>query len=82
MKFPETIQIPLDVWTEKIMDWVLMSFAGFFDALGMAILQFMIVVETFFLWLPWWRPVSPRPLTGQRLLQSDGPPASDGHIDQ
>ncbi len=53
MKFPETIQIPLDVWTEKFMDWVLINFGGFFDALGAAILKFMLVVERFFLWLPW-----------------------------
>jgi glycine betaine/proline transport system permease protein len=53
MKFPETIRIPLDVWTDKAMDWVLVTFAGFFDALGSGILQFMLVVEKFFLWLPW-----------------------------
>lgn len=53
MKFPETIKIPLDVWTEKAMDWVLISFAGFFDVLGTAILKFMLTVEKFFLWLPW-----------------------------
>ncbi|MCP4629824.1 MAG: proline/glycine betaine ABC transporter permease, partial [bacterium] len=35
------------------MDWVLISFAGFFDALGAAILKFMLVVEKFFLWMPW-----------------------------
>jgi ABC-type proline/glycine betaine transport system permease subunit len=34
MKFPETIQIPLDVWTDQAMDWVLMNFGGVFDALG------------------------------------------------
>ncbi len=53
MKFPETIQIPLDVWIEKAMDWVLINYAGFFDALGTAILHFMLIVEKFFLWLPW-----------------------------
>ena len=53
MKFPETIQIPLDVWTDNAMDWVLGTFGGFFDALGSVILQFMLVVEKFFLWLPW-----------------------------
>lgn len=53
MKFPENIQIPLDVWTDKAMDWVLNTFGGFFDALGSIILQFMLVVERFFLWLPW-----------------------------
>ena len=53
MKFPETIQIPLDVWTDNAMDWVLLTFGGFFDALGTAILQFMLIVEKFWLWLPW-----------------------------
>ena len=53
MKFPENIEIPLDIWTDKAMDWVLGTFGGFFDALGSAILQFMLVVEKFFLWLPW-----------------------------
>lgn len=53
MKFPETIQIPLDVWTDKAMDWVLNTFGGFFDALGTGILKFMLMVEKFWLWLPW-----------------------------
>ncbi len=53
MKFPKTIEIPLDVWTENAMEWVLLNFGGFFDVLGTAILKFMLVVERFFLWLPW-----------------------------
>lgn len=53
MKFPETIEIPLDVWTEKAMDWLLTNFSPFFDALGAAILQLMLLMEKFFLWLPW-----------------------------
>jgi len=53
MKFPDNINIPLDVWTEKAMDLLLNNFGGLFDALGTAILQFMLVVEKFFIWLPW-----------------------------
>lgn len=53
MKFPETIQIPLDVWTENAMNWLLNNFSPFFDALGAAILKFMLMMEAFFLWLPW-----------------------------
>ncbi len=68
MKFPETIQIPLDVWTEKAMDWVLINFGGFFDALGTAILQFMLVVEKFFLWLPWPVLVIGTGILGWRLM--------------
>ena len=68
MEFPDTIQIPLDVWTENVMDWVLINFGGFFDALGTAILQFMLVVERFFLWLPWPVLVFGTGLLGWRLM--------------
>ena len=68
MQFPETIQIPLDEWIEKAMDWVLINFAGFFDALGTAILQFMLIVEKFFLWLPWPVLVIGTGLLGWRLI--------------
>ena len=53
MKFPENVNIPLDNWIDAAMDWVLTTFSGFFDALGAAILYFMIYIEKFFLWLPW-----------------------------
>ena len=53
MKFPENINIPLDLWVDRIMDWVLNTFGGFFDTLGTIILYFMLYIEKFFLWLPW-----------------------------
>jgi glycine betaine/proline transport system permease protein len=53
MKFPENIDIPLDRWVDGAMDWVLNTFSGFFDMLGMVILYFMLYIEKFFLWLPW-----------------------------
>jgi glycine betaine/proline transport system permease protein len=53
MKFPKSIDIPLDSWVDKAMDWVLNTFGGFFDVLGTAILYFMLYIEKFFLWLPW-----------------------------
>jgi glycine betaine/proline transport system permease protein len=53
MKFPENIDIPLDAWIDAAMDWVLTTFSGFFEAVGTAILYFMIYIEKFFLWLPW-----------------------------
>ena len=52
-EFPEQINIPLGDWVDRIMDWVMTHFIGFFDAIGYIILQFMIRVEKFFLWLPW-----------------------------
>ena len=53
MKFPKSIDIPLDIWVDKAMEWVLATFGGFFDVLGTLILYFMLYIEKFFLWLPW-----------------------------
>jgi glycine betaine/proline transport system permease protein len=53
-KFPEIIDIPLAKWTDSAMDWVLTTFGDFFDAIGAGILKFLLSIEQFFLWLPWW----------------------------
>lgn len=52
-EFPQNINIPLGHWVDAAMDWVMANFIGFFDAVGYIILQFMIWIEKFFLWLPW-----------------------------
>lgn len=52
-KFPETINLPLDSWVDSAMDWFMITFGGLFDFIGNLILQFMIAIEKFFLWLPW-----------------------------
>jgi glycine betaine/proline transport system permease protein len=51
--FPKNIDIPLDEWVDLFMDWILNTFSGFFDMLGNFILQFMLLTERFFLWIPW-----------------------------
>ena len=53
MEFPKDIDIPLDVWVDGLMNWVLNTFGGFFDLLGMGILYLLLHTEKFFLWLPW-----------------------------
>lgn len=53
MNLKNSIDIPLDVWVDSAMDWVLQTYGNFFDILGMGILYFMIYIEKFFLWLPW-----------------------------
>ncbi len=68
MKFPENIQIPLDKWTDQAMEWVLLNFSGVFDALGGAILKFMLTVEKFFLWLPWPALIIGTGILGWRLM--------------
>lgn len=52
-EFPEHINIPLGEWVDMAMDWIMANFIGVFDAIGYIILQFMIWIEKFFLWLPW-----------------------------
>jgi glycine betaine/proline transport system permease protein len=52
--FPEILDIPLAEGVDKGMDWLLIHWAGFFDAVGAAILFFLIRIEKFFLWVPWW----------------------------
>ena len=68
-KFPKAIDIPLDGWVDTAMDWVLFSFGGFFDALGSIILQFMLLVERFFLWIPWFILVAAVGVLSWRLMQ-------------
>mgnify|MGYP000229969009 CR=1 FL=1 len=53
MEFPENVRIPLGDWVDSGMNWILQTFSEFFDTLGTVILQFMLHVEKFFLWLPW-----------------------------
>jgi glycine betaine/proline transport system permease protein len=53
IEFPTFFQIPLSRWVDSIMDWVLIHWGGFFDAIGVAILQVLIIVERFLLWMPW-----------------------------
>ena len=53
MEFPHNIDIPLDIWVDGAMEWVLSTFGGFFDLVGSVILYLMIYTEKFFVWLPW-----------------------------
>ena len=52
-KFPSQIKIPLATWVDELMDWVLAHWGAFFDALGDVLLQVLLYIEKFFLWLPW-----------------------------
>ncbi|HHE75133.1 MAG TPA: proline/glycine betaine ABC transporter permease [Desulfobacteraceae bacterium] len=47
------MDVPLDRWVDSAMDWVMLTFSGFFDMLGGGILWFMLHIERFFLWIPW-----------------------------
>ncbi len=53
-EFPKFLNIPLADWVDAIMDWLLIHFAGLFDAIGHVLLIMLLSIERFFLWLPWW----------------------------
>jgi glycine betaine/proline transport system permease protein len=52
-EFPEKIYIPMEKWIDFIMDWVLINLAGIFDAIGLAILKVLLIIEKVLLWVPW-----------------------------
>ena len=53
LEFPEFLNIPLAGWINDIMYWVLTNWGGFFDTVGNVILQMLLGIERFLLWLPW-----------------------------
>ncbi len=53
MEFPEWIELDLAEWIDTAMSWILTSWGGFFDAIGDGILQVLLQIENFLLWLPW-----------------------------
>jgi glycine betaine/proline transport system permease protein len=53
LPFPAFIDIPLATWVDRAMDWLISNYGGFFDAVGMVILKFLLYIERFFVWLPW-----------------------------
>ena len=52
-EFPEKIYIPMEKWIDTLMDWVLTNMAGIFDAIGLAILKVLLIIEKLLLWVPW-----------------------------
>ena len=53
LEFPKQLYIPMEKWIDTLMDWVMTHTAVFFDAIGNALLQVLIVIEKFLLWVPW-----------------------------
>ena len=68
-KFPDFLQIPLAEWTDRGMDWLLVNWGVFFDAIGGAILFILIRLESFFLMIPWWLVVVAVAVVGWRVMQ-------------
>lgn len=53
IEFPEALSLPLAEWVNIAMDWILLNWGPFFDIVGKGILQVLLLIERFFLWIPW-----------------------------
>src|SRR5665648_591668 len=52
--FPETLRIDIGIYVDQFVKWLMHSFTGIFDAVATGVLWFVLKMETFMLWLPWW----------------------------
>lgn len=66
--FPDVVGIPLAKWIDVAMDWLLLNLSGFFDAVGFVILQVVVGVEKFFLFVPWFVLIPLIGLAGWKLV--------------
>ena len=54
MSFPETLRIDIGIYVDQFVKWMMHDFGGFFDGVSFGVLWFVLKVENFMFWLPWW----------------------------
>jgi glycine betaine/proline transport system permease protein len=52
--FPETLRFQVGIYVAKFVKWLYTDYQSVFDAITHSILWFLIRIEKFLLWLPWW----------------------------
>ena len=52
-EFPSGFNIPLAGWIDNGMDWILTNWGAAFSAFGDGLLQILVAIERFLLWVPW-----------------------------
>ncbi len=68
IEFPEIIGIPLAKWVDALMDWLLSHLDGFFEVVGVIILQVVNGFENIFLFVPWFVIIALIGLAGWKLV--------------
>lgn len=53
MNFPENIRLEVGKYVDYFIKWLMNNFSGFFDMVSDGILHFLVGVQSFLLWLPW-----------------------------
>ncbi|MFZ7120006.1 MAG: ABC transporter permease [Eubacteriaceae bacterium] len=51
--FPETIHLEIGKYIDLFIKWLINNFGGFFDALTAGILGFLVSIQSFLLFIPW-----------------------------
>lgn len=70
MNFPEFIKFDLGIYIDFFVKWLLHNFSWFFDPVKEGMLWFLLRVEQFLLWVPWWIIVVLVLLLGWRLKKA------------
>ena len=52
-EFPSGFTLPLAGWIDTGMDWILTNWGAAFSAFGDGLLQILVAIERFLLWIPW-----------------------------
>jgi glycine betaine/proline transport system permease protein len=65
--FPEIWRLDLGVYVDIFISWLKANYGAFFDFTNHVILWFMVYMEKFLQWLPWWSVVAVVFILGWRL---------------
>jgi len=67
-EFPEMVGFPLANWVDNTMSWLLTHLDGFFDIVGLIILNVVVGIEQIFLNIPWFIIVLLAGFAGWKLI--------------
>lgn len=70
LNFPDIVSLPLAKWIDAIMAWLLTNLDGFFDFIGLIILNVVDAFESLFLFVPWFVLILLIGIAGWKLIGS------------
>ena len=53
-EFPDFLRLEIGIYVDNFVKWLMHNHGEFFDAISKGILWFLLNIEKFLLWLPWW----------------------------
>lgn len=66
-EFPEILTFKLGKYIENAVKWLMLNYGNIFDSISDGLLWFMLKIEDFLIWLPWWLLVAIIFVLGWRL---------------